>query len=60
MPSGKVVSRRRSDAVDSALEEDVGGSSINRRLHQKSNIVPLFSKSPFVIEIVDTDDLQVV
>ncbi|CAI9291660.1 unnamed protein product [Lactuca saligna] len=58
--SGKVVSRSRYVAVDSALEEDVCGSSISRRLCQKRNIDPLFSKSPVVIEIADIDDPQMV
>ncbi|CAH1440533.1 unnamed protein product [Lactuca virosa] len=56
--SGKVVSHWWSDAVDSAHEEDVSGSSISRRLRQKCNIDPLFSQSPVVIDIADTDDPQ--
>ncbi|CAH1439079.1 unnamed protein product [Lactuca virosa] len=56
--SGKVVSRRRSSAVDSALEEDVSGSSIGQRLRRKRNIDPLFAKSSVVIEIIDNDDPQ--
>ncbi|CAH1427792.1 unnamed protein product [Lactuca virosa] len=58
--SGKVVSHHRSTTVDSDLEEDGGGSSISRRLRRKSNIDPLFSKSPIVIEIADIDDPQAV
>lgn len=60
MASGKVVCYRRSTAVDSALEEDDSGSSINRRLRRKRNIDPLFSKCPVVIEIVDIDEPQAV
>lgn len=58
--SGKVVSHRQSVVVDSALEEDVRFSSISRRLCQKRNIDPLFSKFHVVIEIADTDDPQAV
>lgn len=60
MVSGKVVSRRWSAAVNSALKEDVGGGSIGRHLSRKCNIDPLFSNSLVVIEIADTDDTQVV
>ncbi|CAH1428108.1 unnamed protein product [Lactuca virosa] len=56
--SGKVVSQRQSIGVDSALEEDIGGSSIGRSFRRKRNIDPLFSKSPVVIEIDDNDESQ--
>nr|KAJ0226604.1 hypothetical protein LSAT_V11C100020360 [Lactuca sativa] len=56
--SSQVVSRHWSAAVDSALEEDIGGSTIGRCFCQKYNTDPLLSKSPIVIDIVDGDDPQ--
>lgn len=58
MANSKVISRCRYVAVVSALEEDIDGESIGRRLRQKCNIDPLFAKSPVVIKIADNDDPQ--
>ncbi|CAI9283257.1 unnamed protein product [Lactuca saligna] len=56
--SDQVVSRHRSVAADSALEEDIDGNTISRRLRRKHNVDPLLAKSPIVIEIVDGDETQ--
>ncbi|XP_042754688.1 uncharacterized protein LOC111914361 isoform X1 [Lactuca sativa] len=56
--SGQVVSQRWSAAVDSTLEEDIGGNIIDRRLCRKRNIDPLLAKSLIVIEIAYGDDPQ--
>nr|KAJ0190401.1 hypothetical protein LSAT_V11C800449420 [Lactuca sativa] len=56
--SGQFVSQSWSAAVNSALEEDIGGYTIGRHLRQKRNIDPLLARSPIFIKIADGDDPQ--
>lgn len=57
MPSFQVASCRRSIVADSALWEDFGGDNIAQCLRHKHNNDRFLTKSPVVIELVDSDDL---